>query len=244
MIALKPRLKFKETGIDTNEKDRERKLEDQETLEKYFHEIVGDYFNNRSFQCFRKEFDPKKHRLDVFVPTYGSFTCGQRSVGKRKGKNKIEVANSNKQSGCGRTWNSYLTMTKFVCFANENDLVVEMRQFGQRCERCSKERSPYENPSFKKDSVYEMMKFILVALLDEMFNHIETHLDVDFNILGGPPPRRSRRFGRKQIVDDNGEISARYHDGINCEACELCKGCGKRKKQKRRRKKAKETLAK
>ena len=32
MIALKPRLKFKETGIDTNEKDRERKLEDQETL--------------------------------------------------------------------------------------------------------------------------------------------------------------------------------------------------------------------
>ena len=89
-----------------------------------------------------------------------------------------------------------------------------------------------------------MMKFLLVALLDEMFNHIETHLDVDFNILGGPPPRRSRRFGRKQIKDDNGEISARYHDGINCEACELCKGCGKRKKQKRRRKKAKETLAK
>ena len=244
MIALKPRLKFKETGIDTNEKDRERKLEDQETLEKYFHEIVGDYFNNRSFQCFRKEFNPKKHRLDVFVPTYGSFMCGQRNVGKRKGKNKREVGNSTQQSGCGRTWNSYLTMTKFVCFPNENDLVVEVRQFGQRCERCSKERSPYENPSFKKDSVHEMMKFLLVAILDEMFNHIKTHLDVDFNILGGPPPRRSRRFGRKQIVDDNGEISARYHDGINCEACELCKGCGKRKKQKRRRKKAKETLAK
>ena len=148
MLTLNPKLKFKETGVDTNEKDRQRKLEDQRRWENYFHEIVVNYFNSHSFQCFCKGFDPKKHRLDVFVPTYGSFMCGQRNLGKRKGKrkSKVDVDNSTQQSGCGRRWNSYLTMTKFLCFVNGNDLVVEVRQFGQRCERCSKRKKPLRKP--------------------------------------------------------------------------------------------------
>ena len=84
MLTLKPKLKFKETGIDTNEKDSQRKLEDQQKWEKHFHEIVVDYFNNHSFQCFRKGFDQKKHRFDVFVPTYRSFMCGQTIFGGGK----------------------------------------------------------------------------------------------------------------------------------------------------------------
>ena len=82
MIALKPKLKSKEFAVDTNEKDRKRKQEDQQRWENYFHAIVV-YFENQKSQSFHKEFDSKKDELDVFVPTYGGFMCGERNPGKR-----------------------------------------------------------------------------------------------------------------------------------------------------------------
>lgn len=262
MIALKPKLKFKDIGVDANQKDQERKLEDQERWENYFNTIVVDYFENCKFKSFRKEFDVKKDQLDVFVPSYGNFVCGQRNPGKRKGKNKIKVetCNPDQQSGCGRQWNSYLTMTKFVCVVNENDLVVEVRQFGQRCERCSKEKSPYENPSFKNDIVNEMIIFLLSAILDGMFNINDPELSADFAVLDGPPRFRRRRYGKKQAINDDKETSndnapgnggntgevdvtknvsanvTRTHENKNCEACDKNKDCGTRRTRRRRRK--------
>ena len=260
MIVLNPKLKFKEIAVDTNEKARKRKEEDQRRWENYFHGIVVKYFKKHKFQSFHEEFDPKKDQLDVFVPTYGSFTCGERNPGKRKGKNKIiKAGNSREQRGCGRTWNSYLTMTKFVCEIKGNDLLVTLRQLGQRCRRCSKEKSIYENPSFKKNPVNEMTKFLLVSILDGIFNLIDTHLDVDFDVLAGPHHRG--RFVKKQTnsdskqtssdetydeghnwVDNTGEIGGSdtgKHEYSNCEACDKNKGCGKLRKRRRRRRKKK-----
>ena len=262
MIALKPKLKFKDVGVDANQKDQERKLEDQERWGNYFDTIVVDYFENTDFKSFCEEFDSKKDQLDVFVPSYGNFRCGQRNPGKRKGKSKVQVeaCKPDQQSGCGRQWNSYLTMTKFICTVNENELVVEVRQFGQRCERCSKEKSPYENPSFKNEIVNEMIIFLLSAILDGMFNIIDTDLSPDFSILDGPPRFRRRRYGRKQVINDNKETStdnapgnegntgevdvtkyisantSRSHENKNCEACDKNKDCGTRKTRRRRRK--------
>ena len=264
MVTLAPKLKFKETGVDTNEKDRHRKLEDQRRWENCFHKMVVDYFDNYNFQSFHKEFDPNRDQLDVFVPTYGSFMCGQRNPGKRKGKNKKNVGNSTQQSGCGRTWNSYLTMTKFVCKVKGNDLEVTLRQFGQRCVRCSKEKSPYENPSFRNELVDEITKFLLDSILDGIFGHIYRDLCVDFDVLGGPRRFRTGRFIKKQTNNDSrqssdntqindkdtggvhaiGQISdsvIQTHEGRNCEACDKNKGCGKRRKRRRRKKKVKET---
>ena len=117
MVRLQPKLQFKETGVDTNEKDRQRKLKDQQRWNNYFHEIVVDYFETCNSQTcnFHKEFNPEKDQLDVFVPSYGNFMCGERNPGKRNGKNKIKVGNSTKECGCGKKWRSYLTMTKFMC---------------------------------------------------------------------------------------------------------------------------------
>ena len=263
MVALTPKLKFKETGVDTNEKDRQRKLEDQRRWENSFHKIV-DYFENHNFQSFHKEFDPNRDQLDVFVPTYGSFMCGQRNPGKRKGKNK-KVDNFIPQSGCGRRWNSYLTMTKFVCEVKGNELVVTLRQFGQRCGRCSKEKSPYENPSFKDELVNEMKKFLLFSILDGIFNYTDPNLHVDYDLLEGPRKFRRGRFIKKQINDNSKQTSSentqlydkdinevytmeqvrdsvtQKHEGRNCEACDKNKGCGKRRKRKKRKKVKKET---
>ena len=262
MIKLKPKLKFKEIAVDTNEKDRKRKLEDQRRWENYFRAIVVDYFEKHEFQSFHKEFDPKKDQLDVFIPTYGSFMCGERNPGKRKGKQKIKAA---EQHGCGRTWNSRLTMTKFVCEVKGNDLLVTLRQFGQRCRRCSKEKSLYENPSFKKNPVNEMTNFLLVSILEGIFDLTKTHLLVDFDVLEGP--RRRGRFAKKQTNRDSkqtssdGDNTQEYdkgnnwvdstekedseigkHESINCEVCDKNKGCGKqRKRRKRKKKKLNET---
>ena len=251
MIALKPKLKFKEIGVDANEKDQERKLEDQQRWEDYFQVIVGNYMENSHFRRFHKKFDAKKDQLDVFVPSYGNFICGQRNPGKREGKTKlkIEACNSEQQSGCGRRWNSYLTMAKFVCVVNDNDLVVEVKQFGQRCERCSKEKSPYENPSFKDAIVKEMIIFLLSAILNGMFNHIDPYLHANFAVLDGPPPFRRRRYGKKPANNDDKEASndsasdydgnatgadvTRTHDNKNCEACHKNKDCGKRRTRRR-----------
>ena len=267
VASIKPKLQFKEIGVDTNEKDRERKLEDQRRWEIYFHKIVVEFFESCNFQSFHQDFDPNKDQLDVFVPTYGSFMCGQRNPGKRKGKNKIKAGNSTQQSGCGRRWNSYLTMTKFGCKVNGNDLEVTLRQFGQRCLRCSKVKSPYENPSFTDKLVDEITKFLLVSILDGIFNYINRDLCVDFDVLGGPRRFRRDRFIKKQTKEDNRQSSdntltynedpgnahnieqisesvIQTHEGKNCEACDKDKGCGKRRKRRRRKKKVKETEAK
>ena len=140
-------------------------------------------------------------------------------------------------------------MTKFVCVVNDNDLVVEVRQFGQRCERCSKEKSPYENPSFKDAIVKEMIIFLLSAILNGMFNHIDPYLHANFAVLDGPPPFRRRRYGKKPANNDDKEASndsasdydgnatgadvTRTHDNKNCEACHKNKDCGKRRTRRR-----------
>ena len=68
MIALKPKLKFKEIGVDANERDQERELEDQQRWEDCFQVIVVNYIENSHLQHFdAKEFDAKKDQLDVFV---------------------------------------------------------------------------------------------------------------------------------------------------------------------------------
>jgi len=57
-------------------------------------------------------------------------------------KKKAPVA----KNGCGRNWGSNKCLTKFVCSIEEkNILLVEVREYGQRCEHCTKR---YENPSF------------------------------------------------------------------------------------------------
>ena len=257
MTKLKPKLKFKEIAVDTNEKDRKRKEEDQRRWENYFHAIVVDYFENCTFESFYKEFDPRKDQLDVFVPSYGSFMCGKRNPGKRKGKNSIQAGNSLEQSGCGRSWNSCLTMTKFVCEVQGNDLLVTLRQFGQRCRKCSKKKTIYENPSFKINPVNEIVNFLLVSILDGIFDRTETHLYVDFDVLEGP--RRRCRFIKKQInsnskqtsIDDTQKydectnwVDAKTdgsdigkHEVRNCEVCDKNKGCGKQRKGRRKKKK-------
>lgn len=263
MIDLKPKLKFKEIGVDANKKDQKRKLEDQERWENFFQEIVVDYFAKYYFKSFCKEFDAKKDQLDVFVPSYGNFICGQRNPEKRNGKSKkkTEACNPEQQSGCGRRWNSYLTLTKFACVVNGNDLVVEVRQFGQRCERCSKEKSPYENPSFNDKIVKEMIIFLLSAILDGMFNHIDPYLHANFAVLDGPRRFRRHGYGNKQTNNDDKEISntnasgydgnateadvtenisdnvTQTHENKNCEACDKNKDCGTRRTRRRRKKK-------
>ena len=262
MMDLKPKLKFKEVGVDANQKDQTRKLEDQKRWENYFQEIVVYFFANYYLNSFHEEFDVKKDQLDVFVPSYGNFICGQRNPGKRKGKSKVKIEDCNpqQQSGCGRRWNSYLTMTKFACVVNGNDLVVEVRQFGQRCERCSKENSPYENPSFKDKIVEEMIKFLLSAILDGMFHHTDPYLYINFAVLDGPPRFRRHRYGKKQANNDDKKTSndnasgndgnatgadvtdnlsanvTRTHENKNCEACDKNKDCGTRRTRRRRRK--------
>ena len=269
MIDLKPKLKFKEIGVDANQKDQTRTLEDEKSWENHFEDIVVHFFANFYLNSFYEEFDVKKDQLDVFVPSYGSFICGQRNPGKRKGKSKVKIdpCNPQQQSGCGRRWNSYLTMTKFSCVVNGTDLVVEVRQFGQRCERCSKEKSPYENPSFKDKIVKEMITFLLSAILGRMFNHIDPYLHANFAVLDGPPRFRRYRYCGKQTKNDDRETSnnnasgndgnatgadvtenisanvTRSHENKNCEACDKNKDCGTRR-TRRRRKKNKKTECK
>ena len=267
MIYLKPKLKFKEIGVDANQKDQTRTLEDEKSWENHFEDIVVHFFANFYLNSFYEEFDVKKDQLDVFVPSYGSFICGQRNPGKRKGKSKVKIdpCNPQQQSGCGRRWNSYLTMTKFSCVVNGADLVVEVRQFGQRCERCSKEKSPYENPSFKDKIVKEMIIFLLSAILDGMFNYIDPYLHANFAVLNGPPRFRRYRYCGKQTKNDDKETSnasgndgnatgadvteniganvTGSHENKNCEACDKNKDCGTRR-TRRRRKKNKKTECK
>ena len=52
----------------------------------------------------------------------------------------MKVDNSPEKRGCGRTWNSLLTMSRFVREVKGNDLLVTLRQYGQRYRRCSREK--------------------------------------------------------------------------------------------------------
>ena len=46
MIDLKPKLKFKEIGVDANQKDQTRTLEDEKSWENHFEDIVVHFFAN------------------------------------------------------------------------------------------------------------------------------------------------------------------------------------------------------
>ena len=67
-------------------------------------------------------------------------------------------------------------------------------------------KSLYENPSFKKTPVNEITNFLLVSILDGIFDLTETHLHVDFDILRGF--RRRSRFVKKQTNNDSKQISS------------------------------------
>ena len=140
---------------------------------------------------------------------------------------------------------------------------MTLRQFGQCCDRCSKEKSPYENPTFTDESVEEMTKFLLLSILDGIFSYTNR---VNFDVIRAPRPFRRVRFNKKQANnvsrqssgntrthdEDTGEVHStgqtsdnviQTHESVNCEACDKNNVCGKRRKR-RRKKKVKETYAK
>ena len=120
-------------------------------------------------------------------------------------------------------------------------------------------KSLYENPSFKQTPVNEITNFLLVSILDGIFDLTETHLHVDFDILRGF--RRRSCFVKKQTNNDSKQISSDNtqtnaedinwvytiketedsdtgkHESRNCEACDKNKGCRKQRKRRKRKKK-------
>ena len=177
-------LQFKPIKTNTYEKERERKLEDQEKWRACFDRIVGSYFENNTFNGFHEDFNPLNDRLDCSVPSPGTFKCQQfGEAGQKKTTKTIdseeEVEETAKtegvekkknrrrkfpQNGCGRNWSSNLCLTKFVCRIEEkNNLVVELREYGQRCEHCTKR---YENPSFKSQVLEIMIKWLLSMIVE------------------------------------------------------------------------------
>ena len=187
---------FKPIKTNTYEKERERKLKDQEKWTACFDSIVGVYFGSHTFERFHKEFNYLNDRLDCFVPSRGEFICQQfGSAGQKETKKEIqseeeiidekEVKNEESeeqkndekkkrsrrrkfpQNGCGRRWNSNLCLTKFVCrIEGKNKLIVELREYGQRCEHCTKR---YENPSFLHHVLDLMIKWLLDMIVEGLY---------------------------------------------------------------------------
>ena len=104
--------------------------------------------------------------------------------------------------------------------------MVAVRQFGQRCERCSKEKSPYENPSFKDKIVKEMIIFLLSAILDGMFNYIDPYLHANFAVLNGPPRFRRYRYCGKQTKNDDKETSNASGNDGNATGADVTENIG------------------
>ena len=148
---------------------------------------MGAYFSERTFDRFHCDFEPAKHRLDCRVPSPGQFKCQQFAIpGTKKSKRKlknyepdVEQCKEEKESegkdgekikkkpvknGCGHSWHSNFCLTKFHCLIQEgNVLVVQLREYGQRCRHCQKR---YENPSFE-DGVLDIMLYWLLAMILE-----------------------------------------------------------------------------
>lgn len=234
MQYYKPQIEFKEINEDTYEKEKQRKLEDQQKWQMLFMKIVADYFEEKKICQVHNEFVTTKHRLDCFIPASGHFVCGGRAPGKRKGKKKKkktdEAATMEKnlkqqeeQQGCGKSWNSNLTLTKFVCtIEGDHTLIVKLREFGQRCRHCQRR---YENPSFLDHTRDAMMWWLLEMVLEGIFGIVDKSIDVPYDDLHTSyrPSRQARKLYK--------------HIQENCEACDKGKQCGRKRKERRRKKK-------
>ena len=123
----------------------------------------------------------------------------------------------------------------------------------------AREKKVFMKTPVSKKPVNEITNFLLVSILDGIFDLTETHLHVDFDVLRGS--RRRSRFVKKQtnndskqISSDNTQTNAEYinwvdtiketedsdtgkHESRNCEACDKNKGCGKQRKRRKRKKK-------
>ena len=176
-MKFQPILEFKEIKEDTNEKEKKRKLKDQQRWQAEFSTHIVSYFDENRFDFFHSEFNPSKDKLDCFVPAAGTFICGEQAKAgkKRRKKGKINLENETpndetkskkdeKQGlGCGRNWNSNRCMTKFVCSIEDKDvLLVQIREYGQQCNRC---KNRYENPSFIDHDLSIMVEWMLTMIL-------------------------------------------------------------------------------
>ena len=122
----------------------------------------------------------------------------------------------------------------------------------------AREKKVFMKTPVSKKPVNEITNFLLVSILDGIFDLTETHLHVDFDVLRGS--RRRSRFVKKQTNNDSKQISSDNtqtnaedinwvytiketedsdtgkHESRNCEACDKNKGCRKQKKEERERK--------
>ncbi|XP_066913894.1 uncharacterized protein [Clytia hemisphaerica] len=254
-MRVRTELRFEEIKENTNEKERARKIDDQEKWSTFFNKIVKSYFSDRAFERFHHEFEPAQHRLDCRVPSPGEFKCQQFSnPGSKKSKRKLlikdpvneEVKESNDgkkkkfvKNGCGKPWNSNLCLTKFNCLIEDDKegivLVVHLREYGQRCGHC---QNRYENPSFEDYVLDIMMYWLLSMILEGIFDVVDPSIAVNPQDMGY---YHRRRFSRK--VDKDGEVVVQRrrgppHNRAMCQACADSKGCGyvdaKKKPRKRR----------
>ena len=123
----------------------------------------------------------------------------------------------------------------------------------------AREKKVFMKTPVSKKPVNEITNFLLVSILDGIFDLTETHLHVDFDVLRGS--RRRSRFVKKQTNNDSKQISSGNtqtnaedinwvytiketedsdtgkHESRNCEACDKNKGCGKQRKRRKRNKK-------
>ena len=122
----------------------------------------------------------------------------------------------------------------------------------------AREKKVFMKTPVSKKPVNEITNFLLVSILDGIFDLTETHLHVDFDILRGF--RRRSRFVKKQTNNDSKQISSDNtqtnaedinwvytiketedsdtgkHESRNCEACDKNKGCRKQRKRRKRKK--------
>lgn len=123
----------------------------------------------------------------------------------------------------------------------------------------AREKKVFMKTPVSKKPVNEITNFLLVSILDGIFDLTETHLHVDFDVLRGS--RRRSRFVKKQTNNDSKQISSDNtqtnaedinwvytiketedsdtgkHESRNCEACDKNKGCRKQRKRRKRNKK-------
>ena len=109
--------------------------------------------------------EQKKNEDQIKVDQVKSEAEGDQNKNEKTGRRKKGIKKTPK-NGCGRNWNSNLCLTKFVCWIDKDDsnkLIVELREYGQRCEHCTKK---YENPSFKSHVLEIMITWLLVMILE------------------------------------------------------------------------------
>ena len=123
----------------------------------------------------------------------------------------------------------------------------------------AREKKVFMKTPVSKKPVNEITNFLLVTILEGIFDLTETHLHVDFDVLRGS--HRRSRFVKKQTNNDSKQISSDNtqtnaedinwvytiketedsdtgkHESRNCEACDKNKGCRKQRKRRKRKKK-------